>query len=235
MRLFESKLNGFRPMVMKAAWETWRRLPRQTQSWIGPDDLIQDGLEWMYRETKGRWNPDKASLSTFLHVAIEHYFYDHYIQRYGRPNRSEESGRRYGSEKRWEGRNESIQDKQQFYQERGMEFELERAMGMQVRINLPEQTLIQCAMVRTLGEMYWASSGQLRMEMMGWFLQDGKRWQLDSEKFRTAKKEFKKLADSYQVGIDDCRHIFHHFECRQELGRVVYLDGKFDLVRMRMV
>lgn len=226
MRLFERKLDGFRFMVMKAAWDCWRRLPRQTQSWIGPDDLIQDGMEWMYREAKERWNPDKASLSTFLHVAIEHYFYDHYTQKYGRPNRSEENGRRYGSERRWEGNHESIEDKQQFYQERGMEFELERALGVRVQTNLSELKIIQCVMVRSMGEIYLNATVELKVEMSNWFLGEKRRCQFDTRKFLNARKEFHRLARWYQVDIEDCRHMLQHQECKNELRSVMLPFGK---------
>lgn len=238
MSLFTAKLDGFRPMVMSAAWKAWRRLPRQTQSWIAPEDMIQDGLEWMYLETKKRWRPVQASLSTFLFVALEHFYYDHYVAKYGRPTVNAD-GRRMGSEKRWEGQNESIGDKQQWCAELGLEFELERAFGIRVRASDEEDKRIQCAMVRALEEVYWASSGMLQVQMVHWFLQESNRRRLDGTEFKKARTEFRTLAAQYQIGIEECRHVFDHPECRKELKReflrfgLPATSGKFDLVTLR--
>lgn len=223
------KLDGYRPMVIKAAWQAWRRLPKQTQSWIGIEDMIQDGLEWMYLETKGRWNPRRASLSTFLTIAIEHYYYDHYVARYGRPMKSE-AGRHLGSEKRWEGHLVSIEQTQSMYQEAGMAFELERALGVPVSVKEEEENRVNCLMVAELERVFLEASEQLQCEMVNWFLEEDSRWHLRNPQFRKAAKEFRELAERYQIGIDTCRHILRSWPCRQEFQRAIYRSERFDLL-----
>src|SRR6185369_10640974 len=115
------QIEDYNKMVMSAAWSAWRKLPLQTRSWIGIDDMIQEGLEWLNLEAVKRWNRKRSSFSTFLYTAIDHYYYDNYMGKFGRPEKRE--GKHYGSQKRWEGQNQSIDQMAQQYRERGLAFE----------------------------------------------------------------------------------------------------------------
>ena len=41
----------YRKLVAMLAWKAWRKLPMQTRMWIGPDDMIEDGMYQVVRLT----------------------------------------------------------------------------------------------------------------------------------------------------------------------------------------
>jgi hypothetical protein len=64
-------LEQYRGLVLKLAWEYWKKLPASVKVWVDPDDLIEEAYLYVIRhEAKGDFDPTRARKSTFLWTGI---------------------------------------------------------------------------------------------------------------------------------------------------------------------
>lgn len=214
------QVDSYRKMVMKAAWSAWRKLPLQTRSWLGIDDMVQDGLEWLHLEAGKRWNRERASMSTFVYTAIDHFYTDNYGSKLGRPDRK--NGRHFGSQKRWEGRNVSIDDMEKSYRERGVAFEMERALRLPVRQDVERHLIMSCTVVKGMTRVWEEASHPTQVEMKRWFFEQNTKKNTNGQRFVEARVEFLHLATKHEIGIEECRHLMRSPICLDDLSRSLW-------------
>jgi hypothetical protein len=67
-------IEQYRGLVMKLAWEYWRRLPVYSKVWIDPDDLIEEAYLFILRKATKTYDKKRASQMTFLWCGIGNLF-----------------------------------------------------------------------------------------------------------------------------------------------------------------
>jgi hypothetical protein len=72
--LDESLLAQYRGLVIKLAWQYWRRLPVSTKMWVEPEDLIEDAYLFILTRHAQTYNNKRAMRSTFLWTGIGNLF-----------------------------------------------------------------------------------------------------------------------------------------------------------------
>lgn len=69
------RLQSYLPMIAKAAWQAWRKLPAYQKTWIDVDDLIQDGVIFARYHVLPRFQPERgAKFTTYLSAALQNYY-----------------------------------------------------------------------------------------------------------------------------------------------------------------
>lgn len=229
MRLIGAEVNrlesfNYLNMVTKAAWKTWRLLPPHTRCWISIEDLVLDGLNWV--EVKGlkRWDPKKGCLSTVVYRGVWNYFETFYLQHY-----ASHTSTRKPNQGRSEHSTISVQDREQFYREAGMEFEFERALGLEVESQKSvEQKFLDCMVVDNMIKLYEKSPARLQKKIQEWFLgaaswqEKTPKWHTGTAEFVQRATEFRRLASQQGVTITDCRHLLSSPSCLDRLSRSLF-------------
>jgi len=223
----ENRLESFNylNMVTKAAWKTWRLLPPHTRGWISIEDLVMDGLNWVEAKGLKRWNPKKGCLSTLIYRGVANYFETLYLQRYANHTTNGVSKR---NQKRSEQNTISVQDREQFYREAGMEFEFERALGLETKPQKEvEQQFLDCLVVENMIKLRDSASPMLKQKISEWFLGSAD-WQAKQIKWRTGTwefsrqaREFRVLAERQGITIHDCRHLLSSPLCLDRFSRAL--------------
>ena len=221
----ENRLESFNylNMVTKAAWKTWRLLPPHTRGWISVEDLVMDGLHWVEAKGLKRWDKKKGCLSTLIYRGVDWYFETFYLQKYANHTTN-------GISKPNQGRSEhstiSVQDKEQFYREQGMEFEFERALGLEVKSQKTmEQEFLDCLVVESMIRLRAKASPELRQKISEWFLGSAHwqekpiTWRTGTWEFSRQAREFRTLAGQQGITIHDCRHLLSSPTCLDKLSR----------------
>jgi len=228
MRLIGTEVNrlesfNYLNMVTKAAWKTWRLLPPHTRGWISIEDLVLDGLHWVESKGLKRWDPRKGCLSTVIYRGVWNYFETYYLQKYANHVSNV-------SHKPNQGRSEhstiSVQDREEFYREQGMEFEFERALGLEVPSQkVMEQKFLDCLVVENMLKLHDKAPFRLQKKIQEWFLGSASwqtktpKWHTGTNEFVQRAREFRRLADQQGITISDCRHLLSSPTCLDKLSR----------------
>lgn len=67
-------LEQHRGMVLKLAWQYWRRLPSYTKIWVDPEDLIEEAYLYILSRAQGSYDRRRAGQSTFLWTGLTNLF-----------------------------------------------------------------------------------------------------------------------------------------------------------------
>jgi len=217
------KTYNYLDMVNQLAWRAWRQLPLHTRSWIGVEDIVLDGLRWVEMDGFRNYDPRKSKLSTFITLGLSRYFQTEYVQRFVPSYVSK--GKRRGSEKRCERTTTSIQDREQYYREAGMEFELERALGLPIASQKTlEQEFMNCLVVENMLKVHAQGTPELKVRIRDWFLGQASwrptpKWHTSTWEFSRQAREFRVLAEQQGITIQDCRHLLSSPKCLDRLSR----------------
>lgn len=68
--LAEKLVEQYRWLVMKLAWQYWRKLPVYTKLWVDPDDLIEEAYLFILTTAIRQYDPKRASRTTFVWVGV---------------------------------------------------------------------------------------------------------------------------------------------------------------------
>lgn len=221
------RLKGFRNMIARLAWQTWRQLPRQHQIWISTDDLIEDGMFKAYQVITSKWyDPNKSALSTTIYHVVQNHLFNEYIQRYGNEMRFaslESAGIIDYNQKR--------KNKQRGLTPAGVysldgltatteekKYVIDSPHLSTSETTIYDNVLTDCFVVPTLVKIYNGSSHRLKEEMVAWFLQNRDKVHMDGKKFRRAVKEFRSLSGEYDLTYYDCLHLLRSAQCMNRLS-----------------
>lgn len=69
-----TRLENLRPMVVKLAFQCYRRLPPWAKAQLEPEDLVQEGMMRLKDIQKNYWKPDKGKFTTFGYRCIVQHF-----------------------------------------------------------------------------------------------------------------------------------------------------------------
>lgn len=198
---------NYRRMVAQIALESWRRLPTHTRVWLSPEDMIEDGMTFLFSEAILRWEPKRGKLSTFVGTVIRNFYDEHYYHKLS------------FSTKRNEKHLDSLEDVAARQPNLSRERALELVLRERHDYKSAQRMQQECFVVPMMLEMYRRSSPALREEIKHWFLEGVDRVQLSNAKFMVARGEFHALAKKIGIGIEDCRHLLTSPSCLDELSR----------------
>src|SRR5271154_3690138 len=74
-----AQIENYRRLVAMMAWKAWRRLPVQTQIWIGVEDMIEDGMAETIRLSRS-YNPKWAAFTTALYHRLHKFYINEYLE-----------------------------------------------------------------------------------------------------------------------------------------------------------
>jgi hypothetical protein len=219
----EVLIQQYQGLIAAESLKVWSQLPKQTRAWIGLDDMIAQGVYYAWRKLhkeaenshlfgdrrRGkhhRWKQRKGrSWGNYLKQSLYWDFDNDYI------SRNEQAKRRC------ETRTVSID--QLAANAKGGEatgnFQLESVMA-----NQPGQPVYDCIVVDALHKVYDQASQDLQQEMIRWFLEaDKTKFHLTGKRFLVQRSEFRALARTFRVSIDDCRHVMTSSVCLDLFSR----------------
>jgi DNA-directed RNA polymerase specialized sigma24 family protein len=70
----EQLLSQYRGMVIKLAWQYWKRLPEMVRVWVDPEDLIEEAYIHVLSRGRSLFDRRRGGQSTFLYIGISHLF-----------------------------------------------------------------------------------------------------------------------------------------------------------------
>lgn len=203
------EVEKYRPMIAKAAWQAWRRLPVHTRTWIGIDDLIEDGMRWAHVRMARRWNPDRSNFLTWIYNASRNFYYGKYIEPL------------VEAQKRNEHQTISIQAVEDFYRERGKAIDFERVFRLRP-LDPNVDILKACYVVDAFVVLFSRSSPELQAAIVRWFLRpEHTKYNITGRRFIETSREFRRLANWQKLDINDCRHLITSQPCLEEVSRRV--------------
>lgn len=183
-------VESYRGMIFREAKKAWLMLTPQTRSWVGIDDMFEEGLiaarthyAVYYSTVKG------AQFGTFLCHSIRNYFYGHFIAVYNK------------RESQCEAHVEHITDLQERASENGTRFDVKSDVPNQETLVLENDSAI------VFLRIHEDASDRLKKYLIQWFLNRDTKHQLRGKEFKKARKEFRSLATQHGLTIDDCRAI----------------------------
>lgn len=226
----------YRPLIAKYAWTAYRKLPLQARVWIGIEELVNEGvIKFLQQMYLCRSKKDKYDFAKCLGGLLVQHYTTVYIDPMCRASKrfkvwTDEEGNRQEF-----GRTVSIDNLVAGYAEKGMDFDIERVLGLKP----PSQgdTVQDCVAVDALLKIHKQSSDVLKAELVKWFLKsDGSKLHLYGFRFMSAKKEFQSLAKESKFTIQDARHIVASDVCLDLLSRSILevphdLDNPYPAVR----
>lgn len=182
----------YRLIAMKA-FQTWRRLPRQTRAWLDVEDLIQEGVMFTRSNVIPSYNQDLAKFSTYLWKCLDRHFLN--VLRH----------HRYPS---WfEGRNLSLDHLHPVESDNGnYNFTSDDVFNLfSSYISLPvgsTPTDKHLTLVQSLTNIFMDASPKLRKSIKLWFFDkpESGKVQMNGRPFKRARKEFLELARKH--GLD---------------------------------
>lgn len=208
------KVQSFRRMIAQLAWRTWKTMPRQHQIWIDIDDLIEDGMFEAYRIVKSNWqDPSKGALSTVIYHVVKNHLHNEYIVRYGNEMRFatlESAG--------------IVKKKRKGLTPANLVSIDADKIGEPPQLSTSEETiysnvLTDCFVIPVIGKIYQEASTRLQEEIVTWFLCNKEKIHTKGRRFRIAAKEFRGLAEEYDLTYFDCQHLFTSSKCMDLLSR----------------
>ena len=210
---YESLAEKYRRMVSRTAWNVWRKLPPHTRIWLGVDDLIQDGMNWVITVGIPKYREDQASLCTFLYIGIENYI------------RSEYLCRAY-QKTRYEGRTVSL-DGLDLMGVDDVKYAVETRVPALRDTGSADMVLKGCWVVPMVVRVFKRATELLRRYLRIWFLRENRErihvrkkmgpmsdGQLE---FALARQEFLGLAKVERLEYGDCEHLLGSLFCQREL------------------
>lgn len=209
-------IESYRAMIAKLAWTAWQYLPPQTKAWISPDDMISDGIWFVYYSAlnpnvPGHYKKDSGvKLGTFLYRVLVNFYREYY------------SLHHYGTYKRGDKKTIAFSVLQEQFNQEGEAVELETALAMAgARLDfMSVDAYLYCDVVDGVAKMHHQASQLLQEELVRWFLTPtATKFHLHGKRFVQAKKEFRKLAVDQGIDIHGCRHLIHSPVCLDKLSR----------------
>ncbi len=225
------KAEAFRRMVAQIAYKTWMKIPRQHQTWIAVDDLIEDGMFKAYQIATGKWRDEsRSSLSTSIYNAVRNHLHNEYIVKYGSEMRfaSLEAAGIIDSNMKYKRKKKGNTPVGLFYIDDIRDIPIELPQLSTSEETIYNNVLTHCFVVPVLGKIYQEASSKLREEMVHWFLQQREKIQTASPKFRRAVTEFRSLSEEYNLTYYDCQHLIHSPRCMNLLSHEL-LHVPYDL------
>lgn len=67
-------LAKYRKLVLKLAWEYWKRLPASVRIWVDPEDLIEEAYVYVIRQEARDYDKRRGNPTTFLWTGISNLF-----------------------------------------------------------------------------------------------------------------------------------------------------------------
>lgn len=186
-------VQDYQRLIAMKAFQTWRRLPKQTRAWLDVEDLIQEGVMFTRWHVIPRYNQDAAKFSTFLWKCLDRHFLN--VLRH----------HRYPS---WfEGRNLSLDHLNPAEEVNGnINFTSDEVLNMfSSYISLPVgnvPTDQYLTLIQTLSKIFMDASPKLRKSMRLWFFNNPEsgKVQMNGRPFRKMRREFLDLAGKH--GLD---------------------------------
>lgn len=68
-------LSQYRNLVLKLAWEYWRKLPASVKLWLDVDDLIEDVYVFVLKSAARKFDPTRGSQTHFLWHGIRNFLF----------------------------------------------------------------------------------------------------------------------------------------------------------------
>jgi len=227
----------YRMLVVKLAWRAWRTLPAYTKSWIGVDDIVEDGMLKALKYSIKRFDPNKARFITGLHHYLHNHFLRNYIEWYGNEKRGVVS---FEVEVPVRNRlNKIVMKKETKHRatpivsiDTGFDRPGEAKISVEAMVpNLvvSEDTLFrdvvsECFVIPAIEQVYNQASEKLQQAIVAWFLRSGGnvddiRVPKNGRRFNRLSCEFRELCFRYHVECDDCIHVVRSPKCLDSLSR----------------
>lgn len=216
----EVPIENYRRLVAQQAWKAWRCLPFSTRTWIGIDDMIEDGMwsvHWFLNKSKC-YDPSRSHKYTTILTHILHNMYIRkYIEKYG----SQKSGW-----SRVDGKLVPIYvDSLEAMRDRMKEGRagIDDVVGQIPSLSVTEESIVQsmlteCFVVPALSRVYKQASISLQEEIVNWFWFKSKV-HTKGKPFRRLSGEFRELCKEEMVRYDDCMHLIRSPKCLDSLSR----------------
>jgi hypothetical protein len=205
-------------MAAQLAWRAWRKLPMQTKSWIGIDDMVEDALMDCHKMMLTKYNKEWSSQSTYLYHHMHKFFYTKYTEKFNiLQKRNEERTFSLQAMQEQLGQQVSLDDITKQFHEFAVSAD-----------SIQHNILTECFVVPAIEQIYQEGSSRLKEEMVHWFLQSRMKIHTDSKKFRKAAREFRHLSQVHDLRRDDCLHLMKSAKCLDLLSRQL-LSVPYDL------
>lgn len=211
--LVAPEVESCRRMIAGQAIKAWRMLPRQTQSWLSVEDLIQEGLVFAQTHALPRYSKERSptKFSTYLYGLLQNFYATRFVQHHSMQLRCDRN-------------TVSIEGVEASYRDRGMEFEFERVMKIdQTLLPQPEVDLLaECRAVDSFIKVYNRASPTLQEHLVRWFLRpQGTKYHTHGRRFIETSKEFRSLSLEHSFDINDCRHLMQSPTCLDSVSRSI--------------
>ena len=219
-RYLPPEVEGCRKLVAQKAWATWMKLPPTVKAWIGVEDLIDEGLAFACHRALPMWSAKRSGkFITFLWHTLENYYRTVHLEHHYADMRCDsiKVKDRLGNVKLQGSRVISIQAAQEKLRQEGKGTEFERVLRMPpVEVDF----LVSCHVIKSFTGLWKESSTELQNALVRWFLRPvGTKYNTTGRRFIENSREFRELASTYQLDINDCRHLIRSPECLDKVSR----------------
>lgn len=221
-RVNRVELESYRKLVAMHAWKAWRRLPMQTRCWIGIEDMIEDGMNEMWKLTK-TFNPSWASFSTALFHRMHRFYINEYLEHHSAQQRG------------WVRVNGKLQpiphasiQAMEYRMSKVKDANLDDVVGQIPALvvspdSIVENAITECFVVPALKKVYSEASPRLQESIVEWFLRtQDTRIHKKGKPFKKAAKEFRELCKHENVTCTDCIHLVRSPGCLDTLSRDLF-------------
>lgn len=185
-------LTSVYPMIVKAADDSWGRLPPHTRVWYTKEEAIAAGVAFTVTHVAHTFDTKRGvKFSTYLQDCLTNF----YITKESEPLRAE---------KRWEGSTISLQDCVRIDNrwQTSAEFYISHTLKTD---SLEDEVIARFDAKKHFMFVYDAATPTLRKYLLRWFLTTKVIRMKDGEEYRAAKRELRKLA------------VLHNFTCDMAL------------------
>ena len=217
----------YRKLVAMLAWKAWRKLPMQTRMWIGPDDMIEDGMYQVVRLTYS-YNPNWAGFSTAVYHRLHKYYINEYLEFHSALKRGWETVQGANKGKRWENKMsiahqslEALTTRMQDKLAQDESYLMPQSLVVHER-SIVDNAITECFVVPALEKVYQEASPKLQAAMTEWFLtEDKSRVHKNGKKFNRRASEFRCLCKTHDITCTDCLHLIRSVSCLDTLSRKI--------------
>lgn len=213
-------LKDYYPLVVMKAIQYWRKLPPRIQLWYAVEDLIQIGVIHFVTKTVKTYDPKKGKkLSTYLFTGLDQLY--------------KAELEPYYTQKRFDKNTISIEAvKAMLARAHGTHSEyanvdVESHLGLISPHSSCEEAQNRMEAISVFIRVYGDASLSLRTHLIRWFLQPYKtKFHCHGPKYEKALLEFRALAFTHHLRIDECRIMFQDERCRNELWQTLSAEFK---------
>jgi hypothetical protein len=177
------------PMIVKAADNSWGRLPPHTRTWYTKEEAIAAGVAYTVTKVAKEFDKNRGvKFSTFLQDCLTNF----YITIESEPLRAE---------KRWEGGTISLQDfvRVDNRWKTSAEFYITHTLKQP---SLEDEIIARVDAIKHFLQVYNSATPNLRKYLIRWFLTTKVIRMKDGEEIRAARRELRKLASLHGFNFE---------------------------------